>query len=290
MNLSDKQNWYKYKRLFPSCRAKEKGIFAISFHDKMIHGCVSSPYGAELELFKEKDLPIEDVSSAFETLSARYGARNLTVIRRDDLLKKVMSLMPAPGEPGEMPSYGKQLADIRKAISLEKRDKNALYEFRGDIQNEHCLSKPHFFTNIFNTMIADLLPEHKILLLGIVDEDKQRFESFVLEFNGRELVSFADPDFANFDWRSQVQAFPNHENAERFINWAENHYQLPAYSIFVSAKVWREATVYQQKFGYRAAWKHLLKARNGSDLDREMLIEPEPWPFRALLHWHSMRG
>lgn len=290
MNLSDKQNWYKYKRIFPNCSPKEKGIFALSFHDKIIHGCLSNPYGSELEPFRERNIPIEDINSAFETFSQRYNARNMTVIRRDDLLKTVMNMMPPPGEPAQAPSYGKHLRDIRKSLSLEKRDKNAHYEFRGDIQNEHCLTKPHFFTNIFNSMISDLLPEQKLLFLGIVDEDKQSFDSILLEFDGRDLVSFSDPDFAHFDWRDLVQTFPTPDAAGRFVTWAENRYQLPAYAIFVSARIWREATVYQQKFGYRAAWKHLMKARSGSDLDREFLIEPEPWPFRALLHWHSMRG
>ncbi len=287
MNLSDKQNWYKYKRIFPSCNPRETGVFALSFHDKIIHGCISNPYGAELEVFSERDTPIEDINSAYEAFSQRYNARNLTVIRRDDLLKTVMDLMPPPGEPDKSPSYAKHLQDIRKSLSLDKQDKNAHYEFRGDIQNEHCLSKPHFFTNIFNSIIADLLPEQKLLYLGIIDEDKQSLESIILEFEGRELISFSDPDFAHFDWRSLTQTFPNPEAAAHFVMWAENRYQLPTYSIFVSARVWREATVYQQKSGYRAAWKYLMQARSTSDLNREFLIEPEPWPFRAVLYWHG---
>lgn len=290
MILSEKQNWYKYRSLFPDCSSKEKGLFTISFHDKIIHGSVSRPYGATPENFQEIEMPIEDVGSAFETLTNRYNARSLTVLRRDDLLKTVMELMPPPGEPSTVPSYGKQLSDVRAALSLEKRDKNAKYEFRGDVPNEHCLPRPHFFTNIYSSMISDLLPEDKLLFLGIVDEDKKQFSSILLEFSGRELVSFADPDFSNFDWRSLVQTFPNREAAERFVTWCESRYQVPAYTVFVTAKVWREATVYQQKFGYRAAWKHLLKARSGSDLDRELLIEPEPWPMRAIFHWHAMRG
>jgi hypothetical protein len=140
---------------------------------------------------------------------------------------------------------------------------------------------------LFRSFFGELFPERKLLLFSVVS-DANTIDSVLLEFQGAELKGFCDPDFSGLDWRGTDLFLP--ESAARFVAWCESHYMLPAYSIFLSKRVWEECRQAQMTAGERAAWKTLLKYKTARDVEKEVLLEPEPWPVKALLRWQSMRA
>ncbi len=42
--------------------------------------------------------------------------------------------------------------------------------------------------------------------------------------------------------------------------------------------------------GAKKAWSYFTQQSTQRDSEKELLIEPMPWPITAALRWHSMRG
>jgi hypothetical protein len=121
-----------------------------------------------------------------------------------------------------------------------------------------------------------------------VVNDAHSMDALLLEFQGAELKGFCEPDFSGIDWKGMDLFLP--ETAARFVGWCESHHMLPTYSLLLTRRVWEECRGAQMMQGEKAAWRQLQKFHSQRDVEKEVLFEPSPWPMKALLRWHAMRG
>ncbi|MGZ3655383.1 MAG: hypothetical protein ACXVCS_07495, partial [Bdellovibrionota bacterium] len=166
-------------------------------------------------------------------------------------------------------------------------EKSKLAQHLGERPTEQFWPRKNFLLSIFKSFFGELFPERKLLLVGVVN-GPESLDALLLELHGAEVKGFSEPDFSGIDWKGMDFFLP--ENAARFVGWCENHYVLPTYSIFLTKRVWDEVRGLQMTQGDRAAWRFLQKIRSQRDVEKEIQFEPEPWPMKALLRWHSMRG
>ena len=285
-----RRNWHKFRSLLGSAPARNNGITLLSFQGKIVDGSISGKQDQEREPFRDVNLPLDDMNSAFEQLSMRYKARTMTVIQRDDLLKVVNEMHTQNSSSRNENSYISQLMHIRNALGIDQPHRDSLAKFWGEGHIKNSFPRPHFVLQMFRSWFADLLPERKLIFLGVLDEEKGSLDSMLLEFDGNKLKRFWEPDWAGFDWKAHTQTFVNRESAAKFVSWCENRYVLPCYAIFVSKECWNQCIDLQDNQSNRAAWKFFVKKRNGKPIEREVVIEPEPWPLKALLYWNSIRS
>jgi hypothetical protein len=281
-------NWHKFNRFFSPAPARKRGVLALAHQERIIHAAITGAKEDGPRTFKDLGMPIQDLSSAYSALQDRYRVRSLGVVDRDDLLKILLDM---PLTKGEVPSerlYHAQISLIRSELGIDG-GRGAL-DSRGERPLAHFYPRFHFLLQAFRLWFADLLPERRILFVGIYDEEKIGFEALMLEYSGRKIVRVIDPDFGNFDWRSLTHGFVRKDGAERFVAWCESKYTLPTYSIFLTRAVWDECQSLHANEGARSAWKLLLRRMRGGDLSREVCIEPYAWPIRAAFYWGSLRS
>lgn len=281
-----RQNWHKFQRLLGQLPPKKTGLLVLQSNQKILAGAVGYPAGSESRAgFADVGLASEHVESAFEMLSHKYGAAGATFVDRESLMEALSQVASVRVTAPATDNFHAQLAKLREMIVVEKGSKLSVH--LGDKPVESFWPRDHFLMGIFRSFFSELLPERKLLLVCVVKGAGQ-MEALLLEFLGSELRGFCDPDFSGLDWKSSDFFLP--ETAERFVLWCENHYMLPTYSIFITERVWEECREQQVSQGTKAAWRHLLKIKGQRDVEKEVLLSPEPWPVKALLRWHSMRG
>jgi len=281
-----RQNWHKFQRLLGHLPPKKKGLVVLQSNQKILAGAVGAPADQPLHAgFSDAGMPSEHVESAWETLSHKYGASGATFLEREALLEALGQIAAVRTVAPATDNFHAQLTKLRELLSVEKGSKLASH--LGDKPVESFWPREHFLLGFFRSFFSELLPERKLLLLCVV-KGPGDMDSLLLEFQGSELKGFCDPDFSGFDWKSSDLFLP--ETAERFVLWCENHYMLPAYSLFLTERVWQECRDFQATQGNRQAWRHILKIRAQRDVEKEVLLSPEPWPVKALLRWNSLRA
>lgn len=287
--MDPQNNWHKFNKFFANAPALKRGIFALAHQDRIIHGAISDSVVPGARAFRDKGMPIADVASAFDALTDRYRAKSLTVVDRDELLRILLEMPLVKGESGER-LYHAQLAWVRTALGIDGRKKSAALAVQGERPLAQFFPRFHFLLQAFRGRFADLLPERRIIFVGVCDESNLGFESLLLEYNGRRIARVIDPDYGNFDWRALVAGFVKRDGAARFVNWVETKYMLPAYAIFLTRATWEECEKLHAAEGTRAAWRCFLKKMRGGDLKQEALVEPYAWPVRAAVYWNAFRG
>ena len=288
--LENHRSWHKFRDLLGYLPARRRGLVLLADERKVLWGAISQKSDDKVSIgFRDRNLPAEDLDSAWEDLSKKYNAVGATFVQRKELMALLGQLAaPKPSKPA-FENYHVQIGQIREALKISSGDKNTLGIHKGDRPVAAFWPGELFLLKIFQSFFAELLPERKILLLGVIDGPNS-LNSLVVEFRGSALKSFQEPDWAGFDWQAQSTDFFEPSTAARFVLWCENRYMLPTYGLFVTRAVWDECQKIQKESGERAAWKYFLSRKNMRDADPEIRLDPEPWPLRATIHWHSMRG
>jgi hypothetical protein len=284
-----RQNWHKFQRILGPLPAKKSGLVLLLSHNRVVAGALGlSPSAHSRTGFKEIGRQIDDMSGAWEDLSAKYDAAGATFIDQAELLSALSQVAAVRPSAPATDHFHAQLARLREQLGVEKGgEKSKLATHLGERPVEHFWPRKNFMLSLFRSFFGELFPERKLLLVGVVNGNDS-FDALLLEFQGSEVKGFSEPDFSGIDWKGLDLFLP--ETAARFVAWCENHYVLPAYSIFLTRRVWDEVRAAQMMNGERAAWKLLQKTRSQRDVEKEVMFEPEPWPMKALLRWHSMRG
>lgn len=282
-----RQNWHKFQRLLGPLPPKKPSLLVLHSHHRILSGALALSGGSSGGVggFQEVGTHIDPIDSAWEVLSHKYEVNGGCFVDNEELvnaLGQVASVRPTP--PATDHFYA-QIVRLRELMGLDRGEKSKLAVHMGDRPLDQYWPRKNFLLSIFQTFFGELFPERKLVLVGVVN-DSHSMESILLEFHGPDLKGFCEPDFSGIDWKGSNLFDP--ETAQRFVAWSESHHMLPAYSLFVSRRLWDECREVQLLNGERAAWKLLAKA-NGAKEEREMLFEPEPWPLRALVRWHSLR-
>lgn len=281
-----RQNWHKFQRLLGHLPPRKTGLVLLHSNQKILAGAVGAPADQVNRAgFEDAGFPSEHVESAWESLSHKYGASGATFIEREALIEALAQAAAVRQGGSATENFHAQLAALRRLIDSEKNGKLAIH--LGDKPVEAFWPREHFLLGFFRSFFSELLPERKLLLLVVV-KGPGEIEALLLEFQGRELKGFCDPDFSGLDWKGSDLFLP--ETAERFVLWCENHYLTPTYSLVLTERVWQECRDYQGTQGERQAWRHLLKVRGQRDVEKEVLFSPEPWPIKAMLRWNSFRA
>lgn len=287
----DMQNqWHRFRAMFPQAPARKAGIFGLVFEDKIIHGAVSRVANYPGKGFADDGVPVQDPASALERLNQKYLTKAMTLLDRGELLKVLLEM---PLIKSDVPSdqlYYRQLEQIRAAMGLDGHRRSLRVDHWGMKPMADFFPRNHFLFMLLRNWIVDLLPERRLVLVGILDEDKRELEALVLEMNGQAIERVIDPDWSGFDWRSELKGFVRSQEAARFVQWCESKYMLPSYATFFTREAWDEAVKLDAEQGGRAAWRHLWKARRGGELGKQVLFEPEPWPLKAAWAWLALRG
>jgi hypothetical protein len=274
-----KQNWYKFKKMLPSHHARRQGVVLVTHEQKILAGAISHKQGAETKsYFEDFNAPILDIEESAEFYSHKYQADTVSVISRDDLMTFLPSVTVIKRQ--RSPSYQQQLEELKNLLVAKGIHK-------GDRHAPNMLPRNHFFLDIFDTMFAELLPERKLVLLCIVEENRDLM-TLAMEFEGRQLKKYSDPDWSNLDWTQKGMDVFHIDTAQRLTLWAENNYMLPCYSVFVSRRLWNECADLQKTSSNKAAWKLFLQQLHQREAERELLVTPMDWSMKANLRWHGM--
>lgn len=283
-----RQNWHKFQRILGPLPPKKSGVALLLSHNRVVAGALGLAAGSPSStVLREVGRQVDDVSGAWEDISAKYGCAGGTFIDLGELLAALSQVAAVRSSAPATDSFHAQLARLRELLGVEGGEKSKLATHLGDRPVEQFWPRKNFLLSLFRSFFGELFPERKLLLLGVVN-GPDSFDSLLLEFHGTEVKGFNEPDFSGIDWKGLDLFLP--ETAGRFVAWCENQHALPAYSIFLTRRVWDEARAAQMTGGDRAAWRVLQKVRSQRDVEKELQFEPEPWPMKALLRWHSMRG
>jgi hypothetical protein len=299
-----RQNWHKFQRILGPLPPKKSGLVLLLSHNRVVSGVLGLAAGAGSRGgFREVGRQIDDVTGAWDDLSAKYDCAGATFIDQSELIAALSQVAAVRATAPATEHFHAQLSRIRELLGVEKgRGKESgapkgaggaatkerkLATHLGERPVEQFWPRKTFLLSFFRSFFGELFPERKLLLVGIVN-GADSFDSLLLELHGAEVKGFSEPDFSGIDWKGLDLFLP--ETAARFVSWCENHYVLPTYSVFLTRRVWDEARGVQMQNGDRAAWRLLQKTRSQRDVEKEILFEPEPWPVKALLRWHSMRG
>jgi hypothetical protein len=283
-----RQNWHKFQRLLGPLPPKKSGLVVLHSNNRVLAGALglsagSPPSSGFLDLGRQLD----QLDSAWEVLSHRYNCAGATFMDNEELMAALSQVAAVRPSAPATDHFHAQLARLREMMGLEKGEKSKLAAHLGERPVEQFWPRKNFLLSLFRPFFGELFPERKLVLLGVVN-DPHSLDALLLEFHGAELKGFCEPDFSGIDWKGNDLFLP--ETAARFVAWCESHHMLPAYSLFVSRRVWEGCREAQMLQGEKAAWKLLQKTRSQRDVERELQFEPEPWPMKALLRWHSMRG
>jgi hypothetical protein len=210
-----------------------------------------------------------------------------TFVEHEELVSALAQVAAVRPSAPATDHFHAQLVRLRELIGVEKGEKSKLAVHVGERPPENFWPRKNFLFSLFRSFFGELFPERKLLLLLVVNSADD-FDALLLEFHGAELKGFCEPDFSGIDWQGRDLFLP--ETAARFVASCETSHMLPAYSLTLTRRVWEECRGVQMTQGDKAAWKFLQKARSQRDVEKEVLFEPEPWPVKALLRWHSMRG
>lgn len=288
MNPHHLHSYYKLKALLPEAQPQSRGALVLSFHDKVIAGALSNPSIADSKTsieFRDQGFPVDDLKQAFEIFTERYHCNALAAISRQNLLKTLDNFVQQQGIDGE--SYSAQLIRLRRELGLSAEGRSSSVQSVPVRSLAKFFPSGNFLLQLFTGWFAELLPEQKLLLLGIVDENNTDFQSVLLKFTGSECVAAYEPDYAGFDWKELVTNFFDPISANRFVAWSEHQFNLPTYTLFVTKKLWQNSCKTQSEKGARAAWKILTQSKEAR---KQVLFEPQPWPISVLLHWHRLKG
>jgi hypothetical protein len=284
-----RQNWHKFQRLLGPLPPKKSGLVVLHSHNRILAGALGLAAGSPSQSgFSDQGKQTDQLDTTWEVFSHKYNAAGATFLDNEELMNALSQVAAVrPTAPATDHFYA-QLTRLREMIGVEKKaEPNSLATHVGERPVEQFWPRQNFLLTLFRSFFGELFPERKLLLLGVVNGARS-LDTLLLEFQGPELKGFCEPDFSGMDWQGQDLFLP--ETAGRFVAWCESHYMLPAYSLFVSRRIWEECREAQMIHGEKAAWKLLQKTRSQRDVEKELLFEPEPWPVKALLRWHSMRG
>lgn len=285
--MERKQNWNKFRALVGGVAPKRQGLLLLGHEQKVLAGAniVSSTNkeNTNAKYFVDQGIAYSDGESLWSDLESKYSADGATLLERNELLRCLGEVSSAMANKGLPESYFSQLKTLRAQFGVESGQNNSCAQHFGDKPVAHFWPDQHFLLQIFRPLFAELLPERKLLLLGVVKGTE--LQSIVLEFVGAELRTFAEPDFSSLDWQGQDLFHRN--TLERFVNYMESRYVLPTYAFFLSSSVWEECQALQRREGGRSAWKHLLRHRRQRENDPEICIHPESWPLKAALQWQG---
>jgi hypothetical protein len=283
-----RQNWHKFQRILGPLPPKKSGLVLLLSHNRIVSGVLGlAASGNSRGGFREIGRQVEDATGTWDDLSAKYDCAGATFIDQGELIAALSQVAAVRATTPATEHFHAQLGRIRELLGVEKGEKNKLATHFGDRPVEQFWPRKNFLLSLFRSFFGELFPERKLLLVGVVN-GADSFDALLLEMQGAEVKGFTEPDFSGIDWRGRDLFLP--ETAAKFVAWCENHYVLPTYSLFLSKRVWDEARAAQMANGDRAAWRVLQKTRSQRDVEKEIQFEPEPWPVKALLRWHSMRG
>lgn len=283
-----RQNWHKFQRVLGPLPPRKTGLLVLTSNNRIVAGALGASAGTGSNAgFRDIGRQVDDRSGAWEDLAHRYGAAGVSFVDQEELLNALSQVAAVRPTPPATEHFHAQLARLRDLLGVEKGEKSRLAAHFGERPVEQFWPRRHFLPSLFRSFFGELFPERKLLLVGVVNAPDS-FDAILLELQGAEVKGFSEPDFSGIDWKGLDLFLP--ETAARFVAWCENHFMLPAYSLFVSRRVWDELRAAQMSQGDKAAWKLLQKTRAARDVEKEVLFEPEPWPMKALLRWHSMRG
>jgi len=283
-----RQNWHKFQRVLGHLPPKKSGLVVLHSHNRILAGALGFSAGSPSSSgFSDVGRQIDQVDSAWEVLAHKYNSTGATFIENEELMAALAQVAAVRPSAPATDHFHAQLVRLREMLGVEKGEKSKLAVHVGDRPVDQFWPRKNFLLSLFRSFFGELFPERKLVLLGVVN-DSQSMDCLLLEFQGSELKGFCEPDFSGIDWKGTDLFLP--ESAARFVSWCESHHMLPAYSIFLTRRVWEECREAQMLHGEKSAWKALQKFRSQRDVEKEVLFEPEPWPVKALLRWHSMRG
>ena len=283
-----RQNWHKFQRILGALPPKKSGLMLLLSHNRVVAGVLGLAAGGNSRGgFREVGRQVDDLTGAWNDLSAKYDCAGATFIDQGELIKALSQVAAVRASSPATEHFHAQLGRIRELLGVEKGEKSELATHLGERPVEQFWPRKNFLLSMFRSFFGELFPERKLLLVGVVN-GPDRFDALLLELQGAEVKGFTEPDFSGIDWRGLDLFLP--ETAARFVAWCENQYALPTYSLFLTKKIWDEARAAQMAHGDKAAWRLLQKTRSQRDVEKEIQFEPEPWPVKALLRWHSMRG
>jgi hypothetical protein len=283
-----RQNWHKLQRILGPLPPKKPGMVVLHSHNRVLAGALGhSAQSPSNSGFTDVGRQIDPMDTTWELFSHKYASAGATFLDNEELMGALAQVAAVRPSAPATDHFHAQLTKLRELMGVDKGEKSKLALHVGERPVEHFWPRKNFMLSLFKSFFGELFPERKLLLLGVVN-DAQNMDALLLEFQGAELKGFCEPDFSGIDWKGKDLFLP--ETAARFVAWAEQYHMLPAYSLILTKRVWEECRDVQTNQGEKAAWKHLLKIRRARDVEKEVLFEPQPWPMKALLHWHSLRG
>lgn len=277
-----RQNWHKYKHILRSIAPTERMTLALYSGNQIIAGANTKKDPKDPKYFSDMGMAMDHPENAWEVLAHKYNSRSVSFAEREALLSSLGEL-----QKQKIP-FTRQIEELKRQLLYPQGSKAKSFLNFGEKNNLQCLPRRHFILKFFDPFFSDLLPERKVLLLVIQKSDPKRLETIALEFCGKELKNFCEPDWTGMDLIN-LDIF-HRESAERMVLWCENHFLLPCFGLFVTSHVWEEAINISRRQGNRGAWKYLAKQYGQRDSDKEFLLEPEPWPLKAGLHWLAFKG
>jgi hypothetical protein len=283
-----RQNWHKFQRILGPLPPKKPGMVVLHSNNRILSAALSlHSSGQSNSGFADQGRTLDPIEGAWEVLSHKYNCSGATFLESEALMEAVAQVASVRPTAPATDHFHAQLVKLREMIGVEKGEKTKLAQHFGDRPFEQYWPRKNFLLSIFRSFFGELFPERKLLLLAVVSDSNQ-LESILLEFHGSELKGFCEPDFSGLDWKGLDLFLP--ETAARFVSWCESHYMLPAYTLFLTKRVWEDCRQTQMTSGERSAWKSLMKFRSARDVEKEVLFEPEPWPLKALLRWLALRA
>ena len=283
-----RQNWHKLQRILGPLPAKKPGMVVLHSHNRVLAGALGySAQSPSNSGFTDVGRQVEPIENAWEVFSHKYNSSGATFIDNEELLTALAQVAAVRPTAPATEHFHAQLTRLRELMGVEKGEKSRLATHVGERPVESFWPRKNFMLALFKSFFGELFPERKLLLLGVVN-DAHSMDALLLEFQGAELKGFCEPDFSGIDWKGKDLFLP--ETVSRFVAWVENHHMLPSYALIITKRVWEECREIQISQGEKAAWKHLLKVRGQRDVEKEVMLEPEPWPMKALVRWHALRG
>lgn len=280
--LEARQNWHKFRKLIGNVPPAKNGVIVLHSGNSVLAGSIASANPKTSKHFEDQGMAMEHPDSAWELLAHKYQASSVSFIEREALLGMLAELQRT-----KMP-YPRQLDELRQQILTPSAPRSRLVQHFGERPTEQAWPRKHFFLQFFRPLFAELLPERKILLLVVQYPDPRRLETIAIEFAGKEIRNFIEPDWTGLELDG-LDIF-HRDSAKRMVLWCENHYLLPTFGSFVTEHVWEEALSLYMRQGARSTWRYLNRQRSQREQDKDFLLEPEPWPLKACMQWLGFRA
>lgn len=282
-----RQNWHKFHRILGPLPPRKSGMAVLHAHKRIVSAALGLAAGSPSSSgFIDQGMAAEDLDGAWELFSHKYNVAGATFIDHEQLMTALSQVAAVRASSPATDHFYAQITRLREMLKVERGEKTLLATHYGDRPVENFWPRKNFLLSIFRSFFGELFPERKLLLLGVVD-GPHNMDALLLEFQGHELKGFCEPDFSTIDWKGSDLFLP--ETASRFVSWCENYYMLPAYSVFLTRRVWEDCREMQMLHGEKQAWRYLQKMLSARDVEKEVLFEPKPWPMKALVRWHGFR-